>query len=370
MEIIQRLSHSSKVLSSRAELYMTGDFSDVTLVSDDFIQFKCHKTVIASSSVVLRNLLQLNNEQHPMVFLKGMKQHELKSVLEYLYLGNVSIESENILALREALNHLQIENDNKLGVVKSMNKLDFLSSNIMDEKEPKHIIPPSTSTGLSFLNKNIDIEMDNVEKDSKLDESYVDEETQNSLKIHKELLKENNRPYDECSPEQNDPDKDENVEYTSDLLEENTTTFSNKTFNEVSEQEQDNGPNTKRLTKKKSNQYRKPESPAECEVCAAKFTTRRSMQRHNKIVHELQTEDCDLCGKNFKGKDALRNHKNAVHDKKRYQCAKCDKDFGAAYLKKHILDVHTPKCDYCKLTFETIDQFHEHIRVEHVNKFC
>ena len=381
MEGLQRVNHTTRVLSSRNELYMTGDFSDVTLVSDDYTQFKCHKTVLASASEVLKTLLKLNNEQHPLIFLKGVKQNEMKALLEYLYLGSVAIESENVVNLKEAMNHLQIENklnmESKLMHLKHSNKLDFLSStDDMEQRKPRKPSNP-TKEGLSFLNDydEIGMETGDVKSEAKKEENDVAIDTNSSLKILKELLEENDL-HDGTTTGENIYDEGDTEDYA---LEEDTSDMKdseNDALPEISSEEQvddiQKESKSVKYKRKKSTQNRKPEEgPSECEVCAATFTTRRSMQRHNKIVHELHTVECNICGVTLKGKDVLRGHKLRVHDKKRYPCPKCDMDFGCAYSRtKHIRDVHTAKCDYCKLTFETLDQFNEHIQIEHVNKFC
>ena len=39
-------------------LWVTGDYSDITLVSDDLIPFKTHKLVICSQSIVLNKIVK------------------------------------------------------------------------------------------------------------------------------------------------------------------------------------------------------------------------------------------------------------------------------------------------------------------------
>ena len=153
MENVKFVDYTTRVLSSRSELYMTGDFSDVTLVSDDYTQFKCHKTVLAEASVTLKQLLQLNTELHPVVFLKGIAQKEMKALLDYIYLGTVTIESESAVHFREAASELHVYRENceessRIEDFKKIRKLDFLSSNIkLENNESSNL-----SSGLNFLN--------------------------------------------------------------------------------------------------------------------------------------------------------------------------------------------------------------------------
>ena len=121
------------------------------------------------------------------------------------------------------------------------------------------------------------------------------------------------------------------------------------------------------------NARRACDEPAECEVCAKKFTTLRSMQRHHKVVHELVRYDCPQCGVSCPGRDGLRSHIIAKHEKRRVFCKKCDASFiygsGSKNIKEHMKKEHPlPYCDFHNVTFQTIEEFDLHIQVEHINK--
>ena len=125
-----------------------------------------------------------------------------------------------------------------------------------------------------------------------------------------------------------------------------------------------------RPTKKSAMIKKKKEEPQECTVCARIFTTLRSLQRHTKSIHELQTVDCKECGKTFGGKDNLRVHIKAVHLKISYPCPNC----GVRYktlksMKDHIRREHPlPSCLFHNLSFQTNEELQDHIQVEHLNK--
>ena len=72
------------VVSSFGNLMAENDFSDVTLVSDDQIQIRAHKFVLSACSPVLKNILLNNPHSHPVVYLRGVKQHELQSLLQFM----------------------------------------------------------------------------------------------------------------------------------------------------------------------------------------------------------------------------------------------------------------------------------------------
>ena len=134
-----------------------------------------------------------------------------------------------------------------------------------------------------------------------------------------------------------------------------------------------------KLDKKKrrtTSQKRKwPEDPADCDICGTHYTTKRSYQRHYKIVHELRSQDCKHCDKQFKWPGKLLEHTKLVHlgiQRKTYPCDQCDKVWTASRsLKQHMAREHPPPgCESCKVSFHDMEGLQEHIRVEHLQKYC
>ena len=69
------------------DLYQEGRYTDVTLVSDDQIQFKAHKIVLSACTLVFKNIIDSNLSQHPLIYLRGIQSYEVDSILQYMYLG-------------------------------------------------------------------------------------------------------------------------------------------------------------------------------------------------------------------------------------------------------------------------------------------
>ena len=128
--------------------------------------------------------------------------------------------------------------------------------------------------------------------------------------------------------------------------------------------------------KRKKTTYKRkwPEDPADCDICGTHYTTKRSYQRHYKVVHELKQHKCQQCGKQWSWPDSLAKHIKEVHQGivKTYSCDQCDKVVkGITTLRRHKAKDHPPPCcDFCKITFNNADEFNEHIRKEHIEKYC
>ena len=74
----------------------SGDFSDVTLASEDGLQMNAHKMILACSSPVFQNILKANKHTHPLIYLRGIKSKDLLCILDFLYHGEANVDQENL----------------------------------------------------------------------------------------------------------------------------------------------------------------------------------------------------------------------------------------------------------------------------------
>ena len=98
-------THTNELLS---ELYRTSNFSDVTLICDDQSPFKAHKFVLSACSSVFRNILS-NDVTSPFIYLRGIAKDEVKSLLQFMYLGEASFYQERMNEFLKVANDLDIK---------------------------------------------------------------------------------------------------------------------------------------------------------------------------------------------------------------------------------------------------------------------
>ena len=91
------------------ELLEENIFSDVTLVSDDQVYFQAHRIVLSACSPVLKHLLLTDPQAHPMLFLRNINQRELKSLLSFMYFGEVAVQKNSIQLFLDIAAHLTIK---------------------------------------------------------------------------------------------------------------------------------------------------------------------------------------------------------------------------------------------------------------------
>ena len=104
------ISSSMKELLSEKKLPdVTLVSDDVTLVSDDLKQIQAHRIVLAASSPVLKNLLLSNHHTQQVLVVAGVGQQELKAFIDFLYLGEVHIDSDRLSYFTELCKNLKMK---------------------------------------------------------------------------------------------------------------------------------------------------------------------------------------------------------------------------------------------------------------------
>ena len=84
------------------------DFLDVTLVCDDE-QISAHKVILSASSEFFRGILRRNSRDFPLIYLKGVKMTLLKSIMDFIYTGEVEIAENDLTELLEIAFDLKIK---------------------------------------------------------------------------------------------------------------------------------------------------------------------------------------------------------------------------------------------------------------------
>ena len=85
------------IKTSFVELRGDKDLVGVTLACEDG-QLEAHKVILSSGSPFFRKLLRkMNNKQmHPFLFMRGLKTRQLTTMVDFIYLGEVSIHQDDL----------------------------------------------------------------------------------------------------------------------------------------------------------------------------------------------------------------------------------------------------------------------------------
>ena len=369
-------SFKDDLLQHRQELFLRRQFADVTLVSDDMIPFQAHRSILGLSSQLLNSLFEVTNEPKQVLFLKGVSSTQLESILQYTYIGEISVKTDQVgdfskvaaeLGITNFLNNANAlhqkaerkeDKDTKLDR-KPIEKLDFLSSL---EENSEFYEQKVNFKSLDFLDSADTTDSPDINATENFyDSEDIATETQDTIPDGiKSFFKE------EALQLQPTEDVQTNLQENEEDTEKTEA---------VSGSNKDEGKNQLTEAQRKRKELylqRKPEEPSECKVCARVFTTQRSMQRHHKSVHELYQVECEECGKKFGMKDTLNAHIKAVHRNFKYKCDICgiEKKTPKSIANHKNREHPLPTCETCNIRFNTVSEFNVHVQKEHIEKYC
>jgi len=99
-------------------------------------QVKAHKVVLSSSSKLFRRILIKNPHQHPLIYLKGIPYETLQSVLQFLYIGQIDIPTEQAPLFFKTARELEVNGLDEL--IQSDNGDDLREGEILEPKEEEN----------------------------------------------------------------------------------------------------------------------------------------------------------------------------------------------------------------------------------------
>ena len=259
-------SFATNAQNTFKQLWQDQDFADVTLATEDGHQIRAHKIILSSNSNVLKKVLLQNPHPNPLIYLRGIKHHNLEQVVSFIYHGQCQVEEhhlENVLAVGQELGVIGL-----LGDVETM-KEEFYSDDIFEN----------------------DIGLRNYTTSQS-----VSEKNGFCSKIGKDIT------------ENGDNNESSNIMIQSNITEKHNIEFNNLQLVEV----------TSMLSKSKMKS---------CDQCS--YTTLRtdSINKHKKSKHMGFRFNCDRCDATFMDKNRIKRHIESIHEGIRHGCDKCEKKF-------------------------------------------
>ena len=102
-------TYPEHLVTKLQQMITTDDFKDVTLVTDDDKQIKAHRNILSACSPVLHKILQsCRNNIHPVIYLRGMRNSEMESIIQFIYMGRTSIYQDRVNEFLMVANDLGI----------------------------------------------------------------------------------------------------------------------------------------------------------------------------------------------------------------------------------------------------------------------
>lgn len=245
------------------------DLYDVTLGCEDK-QIKAHKLIISSCSLVLKNIIKLNPNPHPLIYLRGVKYQDLRNILTFMYQGEVTVSEEDLKGFLEVAEDLNVRglSQRNMGGCDSneyIQEYDNLSNNDMiDDKK----IVVTTSENMRTINQK-----------------YVDDKKETKKKCI-----EDNKGSNICTSF--------------------TCETGKKSYACGKCEKQFSSPNALILHQKSihdGDQYL-------CHQCDYTANLKSSLRQHVQSIHEGKRYPCDICDYKATRKNYLRIHKLKFHN--------------------------------------------------------
>ena len=146
---------TTNLSSAFNELRDDEDFFDVTLLTEES-EIRCHKLILGACSPHFRTIIKrLANIQNPAIYLRGVRHEDIKNILEFMYLGEVSVTQQDLdsfLSVAQDLCIKGLSQNDKNDTSQSKNR-QTPASNSQQQHRFKRELTPSASTSNSFSNQ-------------------------------------------------------------------------------------------------------------------------------------------------------------------------------------------------------------------------
>ncbi|XP_059051422.1 uncharacterized protein LOC131846194 [Achroia grisella] len=98
----------TNICNGLSALQQNGDFVDMTLAADGHF-VKVHQVIMALASPFIKDILSSMTCTHPVIFLNKISYTTLRSILEYIYTGEVLVPCDHLSELIQAGRELHIK---------------------------------------------------------------------------------------------------------------------------------------------------------------------------------------------------------------------------------------------------------------------
>ena len=133
--LLKSKAFSYNVLSSYKVLKENKVFSDVTLVSDDEVEFFAHKLVLSSSSTFFKKILMKYNNPHPVLYLGGVASSTVAKIIDFVYYGEVKVQEIDIDSFLDVASKFQLHGLENYGETEMMEAVEEIENEGNDEKQ-------------------------------------------------------------------------------------------------------------------------------------------------------------------------------------------------------------------------------------------
>jgi len=324
------------------------DFTDVTLACQGDNYIKAHKVILSSYSSIFKNLFLDIKQQNPVIYLKGVQYEELKSIINFVYLGETKVKQDNFAGFMEIAREFEIKG---------------LALNTKEHNKVENISMDGTNEDTV---KSIEL--------GEIDNTCLDDLKSGRLLLQEYVVK----------SEKDVKDTNQSV---------------NRSLSEVDNVQQETDSSEKKTEEK-------PRKEFSCTECGKTCSEKSNLTKHVRSMHEGIVYPCTHCDHKAKQTGHLKSHMKAKHgeelvnlsknqtinvsdskadtytqettssgmeieekSRKEFSCPECDKICSVkSNLTKHIKSQHERivyPCTYCDHKYKEKANLKLHTKAKH-----
>jgi len=312
----------NNVSSAFRELRDDKDFFDVTLACDDD-QIQAHKVILSACSPFFRNILRRNPHQNPLLYLKGVRFTDLKSVLNFIYNGEVNVAQEELNTFLSVAEDLRIK-----GLTQSPSDTDASKQKETTISRPKSPVRDKQSSIHSRIRTPQPV---TAKAPSRQVPTSIHQKKQDEEDDIQEVVPVKSEPGDQSSNLYQSPPEQHISDHTLATYHEEEAVYDEygvDQYETLDQQYAANSSMTGLVDQSKDIEVKKPEDLLRL------------------VVSGVGGAMCALCTKSFKNKRDARNHVESIHYPNSfvYTCEYCGKEFNALNTKNvHVTRHHSKK---------------------------
>ncbi|XP_022201850.2 protein bric-a-brac 2 [Nilaparvata lugens] len=339
-------NHLQNLRTLFESIYNEQNLVDVTLSCSDGM-LKAHKLVLSACSPYFEAVFRDNPCKHPVVILKGIQLQEMQTLLEYMYIGSVDVQEDDLEILLNVASELQVK-----GLVQKQQPFaNGNSAGQPNERKRRFDNDRRLNNGKSEKHWKVEtlLSPDGLFYNNKKSKNNTNENSQNT------------EPIEEESQSQNESN-------SSQTLMESDSNQGAMPLHPVIKEEpsgvESEGGGTCDDVINAANMFH---PGAEAGVGADE-----KLQQQTALAlleHHEETTFCLICNKNFHSRQNLRRHLQTHTGEKPHRCDYCDLSFlRLSHLQRHVR-VHTGErpyaCTLCPKQFSRSDKLKSHMTMQH-----
>ena len=320
----------TNVFNSFSQLKSSDIFTDVTLVSDDNKQIQAHKIILSVGSEYFRDILSDKSHPHPMLCLDGVTSEDLAWIIQYLYVGEVSVPQSSLQKFLKVANKLKCHGLNEeIYQETNMNKTEEELNSLpkFDEIQAQETLEVKEPLFINLKDYEY-VEASNINDSFSDDESINEESWRNQTSDQDpgatKAMKEDKLPHEKSQFDKSQVQDTEEIEPL--LIKENEH---REAIVNNSEVDINNRISTEAMTETVLNIKKLKSFPDFCRIEGNTFSMSQLKQFLKEIYHrnEDRSYSCNYCNIIQKGNSHIMEHAQIHVENLEFDCDTCGQIF-------------------------------------------